>query len=183
MEATMLGKLFLLFTITTSVELFLLIKIGQLMGLGATLALILTTGLLGAWLAKREGIKTLSKLRQQLAQGQLPGDALLDGVCILVAGTFLLTPGILTDAAGFVLLVPPLRAPIKAAIRAAFQRAVREGRANAKVAFVQGHPGGSPDAQAFAAMFDRGSAARPDSVARPPRGPYVSGDIIDVTDA
>lgn len=181
----MLGRLFLLFTITTAVELVLLIRIGAWMGILPTIALIVFTGFLGAWLTQREGLKTLARVREQTSRGEIPGDALLDGLCILLAGAFLVTPGILTDLVGFSLLIPPLRAPIKAAIAKRAEDAIRSGRATGRVTFVEAGPGGFHG-------FDIGtppnrSAERPREHARlitpdAPR-PYRSGDVIDVTES
>lgn len=189
----MLARLFLFFTITTTVELFLLIQLGKWMGLGATMALIIVTGFVGAWLARREGTKTLARVRRELAEGKIPGDALVDGLCILIAGAFLLTPGVLTDAAGFLLLAPFGRAPIKAALRSGFERAVREGRAAGSFRVMHmgmGSPGmGSPPIDVTPGPeAPRRDAEAPRSFATSPlrprnARPFVSGEVIDVTDA
>ncbi|MFT6395383.1 MAG: UPF0716 protein FxsA [Bradymonadia bacterium] len=192
----MLGKLFLTFTITTTVELFLLIEIGKLMGLGPTLGMILFTGFVGAWLAKREGLKTISKLRTELGGGQMPADSLLDGLAILVAGAFLLTPGVLTDLAGFSLLFPPTRALIKSVAVQRFQGMLRAGVASGRVN-VMGFPPSPFGAGTIDAEFttqppsgpsERTSPARePEMVTSGPtaaQGPervYNAGDVIDIT--
>jgi UPF0716 protein FxsA len=115
-------RLLLLFTAVPLVELALLLEIGKLAGLPATLALVLGTGILGAWLAKREGLKTLTRVRAEMAAGRLPADALLDGLLILIAGAVLLTPGLLTDLTGFVLLIPAGRRAIRRRIAARMRR-------------------------------------------------------------
>ena len=71
-----------------------------------TFAVIIITGIIGAYLAKQEGLRTLDKIRKSLSQGHLPGVELVDGLIILVAGAVLLTPGFLTDITGFLLLLP-----------------------------------------------------------------------------
>ena len=115
-------RLLLLFTVVPLVELFLLVKLGTVVGVGPTIALVIFTGILGAWLARQQGLGVLRRLRAELAEGRLPAGALIDGLLILVAGAVLLTPGLLTDALGFVLLVPPSRAVVRRIVAARFAR-------------------------------------------------------------
>jgi UPF0716 protein FxsA len=112
--------LLLLFTLMPLIELTLLIKVGQSIGAANTLALVILTGLLGAWLARREGLRTYIKLQNELRAGQLPGNRLIDALLILVAGALLVTPGIITDVIGFSLLIPPARAAIRAFLKKRF---------------------------------------------------------------
>ena len=105
----MLGRLFLLFTLVPLVELWLLVQIGEVVGLPATLGAVLATGALGASLARREGMRTLHMWQNSLSQGQLPDEGIASGLLILVGGIFLITPGVLTDVIGLSLLIPPLR--------------------------------------------------------------------------
>ncbi len=105
----MLGRLILLFTVVPFVELALLIWIGRRIGPLPTIALVLATGVLGASLARYQGLATWARFRRALAEGRLPGTELVEGLMILVAGAVLLTPGVLTDLAGFLLLTPPVR--------------------------------------------------------------------------
>ena len=79
------------------------------MGWGATIWLILMTGVIGGTLAHRQGFATIQKIQSDMAQGRMPAGALLDGLLILVAGLVLITPGIITDCIGFSLLIPPVR--------------------------------------------------------------------------
>jgi UPF0716 protein FxsA len=117
-------QLLLLFTIIPLVELWLLIDIGGRIGPFFPIALILVTGILGASLARWQGILCLQTVQRQVQAGQLPTDSLLDGLGILVAAALLVTPGVLTDIVGFGLLIPPvrrvLRRLIAARIRAKF---------------------------------------------------------------
>lgn len=99
-------RLLALFTLVPIVELYLLLELGQRMGWLSTLALVLLTGALGAALARSQGLQVLRKVQAETARGALPTEALLDGLMIFVAGAVLLTPGLLTDFAGFFLLVP-----------------------------------------------------------------------------
>ena len=115
-------RLLLLFTIVPLVELFLLVKLGTVVGVGPTVALVIFTGVLGAWLARQQGLGVLRRLSEDLAVGRLPAEALIDGLLILIAGAVLLTPGLLTDALGFLLLVPKSRAVVHKAVVAKFGR-------------------------------------------------------------
>jgi UPF0716 protein FxsA len=105
--------LFLLFTLVPLVELALLFWIAQHTGWAFTLGLVILTGMVGAWLARREGLRCWLEVQRRLAQGELPAEPLLDGLMILVAGAVLITPGVLTDLAGFALLVPPIRRRVR----------------------------------------------------------------------
>ena len=105
----MLLRLFLLFTLIPLGELALLFWIARCTDWLFTLGLVILTGVVGAWLARREGLRCWLKVQEQLARGQLPAEPLLDGLMILVAGALLITPGVVTDLVGFGLLVPPVR--------------------------------------------------------------------------
>jgi UPF0716 protein FxsA len=115
------GWLILLFTVVPVAELILLIRIGGRIGAMQTIWLVLATGIIGAWLARSQGLRTLQKIQQELARGQMPGDSLIDGAMILVAGAVLITPGIMTDCLGFLLLFPPARAALKQRLTKRFQ--------------------------------------------------------------
>lgn len=123
----MLARLALLFVVVPLLELALLIQVGQWVGLPATILLVLSTGVAGAALARREGLRTLSALQGELARGALPGQSLLDGLAVLVGGAFLLTPGILTDAAGFLLLLPPSRRWVQRRVRKRIEKGLKDG--------------------------------------------------------
>lgn len=110
----MIAKLALLFTTVTLLELAIIIPLGQAIGLLPTVAIVLGTAVLGASLAKRQGLTIWQRIQKELSTGQLPKDSLLDGLAVLIAGAFLLTPGVLTDIAGLLLLLPPARVPLKA---------------------------------------------------------------------
>ncbi|MFS0646760.1 FxsA family protein [Siminovitchia sp. 179-K 8D1 HS] len=97
------------FIIVPALEIGLFILTGQAIGSFATVALIILTGILGAVLAKKEGLGIIRKMQEQVRFGQPPGDALLEGFCILIGGLLLLMPGFITDAAGLILLFPPAR--------------------------------------------------------------------------
>ena len=109
----MLLKLFLAFTIIPVVELYLLIKVGTVIGLFNTLALVVLTGFVGAYLARMQGTQTMFRVRSSLQQGIMPTEDLVDAVLIFVAGIVLLTPGFITDLAGLLVLLPATRIHIK----------------------------------------------------------------------
>ena len=117
----MLLPLLLLFTLLPLAELILLIKIGQAIDWPATIGLVVVTGVVGWWLAKREGLRTLRGIQSELAAGRLPGDRMVDALLILLAGAVLITPGIITDLIGFSLLIPPIRAVVRRRLEARFR--------------------------------------------------------------
>lgn len=123
--ATLLFYLLLLFTVVPLTEFVLLSRLSDLVGLPATIGLVLVTGAIGAALARQQGLATLARVQGQMGAGQMPGDALFDGALILVAGAVLITPGMLTDAVGFSLLIPPVRSVIKRLLKRHFAGSVR----------------------------------------------------------
>jgi UPF0716 protein FxsA len=113
-------KLFLAFTLVPFIEIYLLIKIGAQVGAFNTILIVILTGLLGASLARLEGIKTMTKVRESLNRGELPAEEMLDAMLIFVAGVVLLTPGFITDLTGLALLVPKVRYWFKRWLRKKF---------------------------------------------------------------
>lgn len=105
----MLIRLILLLTVVPFVELAILLRLAQAITWRSTLLIVIVTGVVGAWLARREGLRTLRNIQADMAAGRPPTQSLVEGVMILVAGVVLVTPGILTDMVGFALLVPPIR--------------------------------------------------------------------------
>ncbi len=104
------------FILVPLIEIAVFIEIGGVIGLWPTLALILLTAMLGSWQLRAQGLATLNRARSQMEQGVMPARELFDGLCLLVAGALLLTPGFVTDAAGALLFVPPLRDILRRAI-------------------------------------------------------------------
>lgn len=123
-----LGRLALLFVVVPIIELMLLIELGQYIGLLPTLGLVMLTGVTGAWLARAEGMRVFFKFQRELASGRLPGQALLDGISVLIGGAFLLTPGVITDFVGFSLLLPFSRRWIQRRVRASLERQIDSGQ-------------------------------------------------------
>ena len=114
-----------LFTVVPAIELFLLIKLGSVIGAGNTILLIIVTGVTGAQLARFQGFGVLQRIQLDLEKGVMPTEEMINGVLILVGGILLLTPGIITDILGFLLLVPFSRSLIKALVRSRLKDAVR----------------------------------------------------------
>ncbi|MEW6624708.1 MAG: FxsA family protein [Bacillota bacterium] len=120
-------KLLLLFTVVPLIELALLLKVGQLIGITYTIAIIILTGFAGVVLAKQQGFIVLKNLRNSMMMGQMPGDAIFDGVFILAGGLVLLTPGLITDAIGFLFLIPFTREIFKDIFRKMFRYYIETG--------------------------------------------------------
>lgn len=146
-----LARLAFLFVVVPVLELVILVRLGQAVGLLAALVLVLATGLAGAVLARAEGLRVFFQFQGELAAGRMPGQALLDGISVLVGGTLLLTPGILTDVAGLALLFPPTRRWIQQGVRGRLEAGVRSG----SVRFVVLDPSG-----AAGPFGERGTARR-----------------------
>jgi UPF0716 protein FxsA len=105
----MFRSLFILFLLVPLIEIYFLIQVGEEVGAGWTIFLVVATAVIGAGLLRLQGLNTMQRAQQSLAQGQLPALTMLEGVALLISGGLLLTPGFFTDIIGFLLLVPPLR--------------------------------------------------------------------------
>jgi len=120
-------RLALLFIGLPLLELYILIKIGSHLGPFLTIALIIFSGLLGLLLARFEGLRTLHQIRQNLSQGILPAEEMLDSVLIFAGGVLFVVPGVITDCAALVLLIPFTRTIFKRWLRRRFDRMVAKG--------------------------------------------------------
>ena len=129
-ETKMLLKLFLCFTLIPVIELYLLIKVGTIIGGFNTILLVILTGFLGAWLARIEGMNTMMKLKMNLQQGLMPAEELIDAVIIFGAGLVLITPGLITDVFGLLLLWPLTRNKFKQFLRKKFDEMQLQGNIN-----------------------------------------------------
>ena len=118
------GKLFLAFTIIPFVELYILFRLADLTSALTTLTIVILTGIVGAYIAKREGLSIFKKTQEKLSEGSLPKDTLIEGLCVLIGGILLLTPGILTDIFGFSLLFPVTRVIYREFIKKHFKTKV-----------------------------------------------------------
>ena len=122
-----LSWLIALFVFMPVVELALLLKVGSALGVAKTLVLVVGTGVIGAFLARAQGVMILTAIHRELNEGRMPAPRLLDGVMVLVAGTLLITPGLITDTAGFLLLVPSVRGWIRKWLRRKLEQRIRTG--------------------------------------------------------
>ncbi len=105
----MFRLLFLLFLVIPLIEIFFLIQVGQVIGAGWTIFLVVATAVLGAFLLRLQGFQTLQRAQASMSRGEIPAIEMMEGLCLLVSGALLLTPGFVTDSIGFALLIPPLR--------------------------------------------------------------------------
>ncbi|KJE33587.1 exclusion suppressor FxsA [Thalassospira sp. HJ] len=161
------------------IEIAVFIQAGELIGLWPTIGVVVLTAIIGTSLMRAQGLQTLAKAQSQMDQGEMPIGALFDGICILVAGVLLLTPGFVTDTFGFLLLVPPLRQLVGAKV---IMKLVQSG--NIRTNFGGGgfgatysggtqggghRPGGAGGAAGRTGSRPRGS------------GPIIDGDFEDVS--
>ncbi|WP_408955004.1 FxsA family protein [Natroniella sp. ANB-PHB2] len=123
-------KLILLFTLVPLAELFFLIKVGEYVGVGWTILLVASTGIVGVSLAKLQGLAIIGKTKFTLAQAKMPKDELIDGLLVLIGAAMLLTPGLLTDLAGFSLIIPFTRARIRSIVKDKFKGKIITGSFN-----------------------------------------------------
>ena len=162
----MLGRLLVLFLVVPVAETLLLVTVGERLGFGPTLGLVVLSALLGSVLARREGVAAWRRVQERLARGGMPGPELVDGLIVLVSATLLVTPGFLTDAAGLLGLFPPTRALARRRLVRAFERRVASGAIRVSTPF--GGPSGGP----FAGPFGRPPG-------RPPEPPVEDAEVID----
>ena len=141
------------------IEIGVFIEVGGLIGLWPTLGLIILTAVLGTWQLRAQGLATLARARDQMEKGAMPARELFDGVCLLIAGGLLLTPGFVTDSLGGLLFVPPFRDLLRRWIG----KRLAEG-AEVRFHSTGGHPGGGRP----------GGTGGGDGV--------IDGDFRDVTD-
>jgi UPF0716 protein FxsA len=129
-----------LFIVVPIVELYVIVQIGQAIGLVPTLVLLLADAILGSLLLRQQGRGAWRRFNEALEERRFPGREVADGLMIAVGGTLLLTPGFLTDIVGLILLIPPSRAFVRRLMRAYVgrrflvvgvgERAMRSGRAD-----------------------------------------------------
>jgi UPF0716 protein FxsA len=110
--------LVLVFVVVPLAELYVLIQVGQEIGALSTIGLLVAVSIVGAWLAKRQGVGVWRRIKAQIDAGQVPAAHLVDAVLVLVAGVLLLTPGFITDVLGILLLLPPTRALVRRMLHA-----------------------------------------------------------------
>ena len=138
----MFKYLLLAFTVVPFIELYLLLAIGREVGFWPTVGGVLLTGLIGAWLAKKEGLRVLRRWQESLAQGRMPEEGLVGGVLVLVGGVLLVSPGVLTDFVGLFLLFPPTRRVIAGLVRRRLERRMAAGTLRVTTFQSDSFPGG-----------------------------------------
>ena len=120
-------KLLLAFTLFPILELFILIQIGAVLGPLTAIILVVGTGFAGASLAKIQGFQTIQRIRDNMQQGIMPGDEVFDAFLILVAGILLITPGLISDISGILLLIPKTRNRAKSFLKREIKSRVNNG--------------------------------------------------------
>lgn len=119
--------LVLLFTVIPAIEIFLLFQIGAMIGGINTLLVVISTGIIGASLAKSQGIQILSKIQENTSRGELPADQIIQGLMVFAGGLLLLTPGFATDFFGLSLVMPGTRHLLMIWVKKAIQKAMASG--------------------------------------------------------
>lgn len=150
-----------LFICVPIAEIAVFIQVGEAIGLVPTLLTVILTAIIGTYLLQRQGLSAFQRTQTALAEGRVPVDSAVDGMCLLVAGAFLLTPGIITDAVGFLLFVPPLR---RALASMAFRRFTKNMKIHVNV-----------DGQAGTGPTSGPSGPTPDG-----NGPIIDGEYEHV---
>jgi UPF0716 protein FxsA len=134
----MFFRLLAAFIVIPLAELYLLLQVAQATSVGATILLVIGTGILGSWLARREGAMAWFRFQEALSQGRAPSKEIQDGLMIVFAAALLLTPGLITDVLGFALLIPPSRALIRRFVLSRFVRGFQVNVGGASPASVFG---------------------------------------------
>ncbi len=125
-----LGLLVAALIVIPTVEIAVLIAVGQQIGVAATIALMLATSALGALLLRREGTRAMQRFTETFSTGRPPGRDVTDGLLVLAGGIFMLVPGFASDVIGLVLLAPPTRALVRPLVIRAVTRRISGAVAN-----------------------------------------------------
>ncbi|MCM3079449.1 membrane protein FxsA [Brevibacillus invocatus] len=120
--------LIVLFIVVPAIEIWGLIAVGKVIGGWSTVALVILTGIVGAWLAKQQGLQVFRLVQLQLSRGQMPTETLMDGVLVLIGGIMLLAPGFFSDVFGLILLIPYTRMIIRHLLKLWLWRLISSGR-------------------------------------------------------
>jgi UPF0716 protein FxsA len=129
-------RLLILFILIPIIEIAILVKIGTLIGFWPTMLIVIATGILGATLARIQGFLVLNRIRTELRMGRIPAEGLIDGLLILVGGILLLTPGLLTDLIGFLMLIQWSRKLFKKWLGKKFRQWVQSQ--NTRITYIHG---------------------------------------------
>ncbi|CAN0382635.1 unnamed protein product [Discosporangium mesarthrocarpum] len=150
------------------IEIGLFIEIGGWIGLWPTLGIVIVTAFAGTTLLRLQGLAVLRRAQESTARNELPVQEVFDGLCLLIAGVLLLTPGFFTDAVGFLLFVPPFR---RFAAVSVGRWLVRNGKITVATGGFGGQPGSGPSSGSGAGSGRRGPM---------PGGPVIDGDFEEV---
>ncbi|MBB3044782.1 FxsA family protein [Nocardioides soli] len=159
------GVLFVAFVLVPLVEIYVLVQVGQVIGAGWTILLLVLDALLGTWLIKHEGGRAWRALREAIDGGRMPATEIADGALILLGGTLLLAPGFVTDAFGILLILPFTRPLFRRLLAAAVARRLTIGSIDVR-------PPSGPQGGA-------GGPGRQGPGPGPGSGPVVRGEVID----
>lgn len=118
-------KLLILFIVIPIIEIAILVKISTVLGFWPTMLIVIATGILGATLARIQGFLVLTRIRSEVQMGRMPAEELIDGLLILIGGILLLTPGLLTDLIGFLMLIQRSRKLVRKWLGKRFRRWVQ----------------------------------------------------------
>jgi UPF0716 protein FxsA len=121
------GILLALFVGVPLLDTITLVIVGRALGFWPTVAIVILSGVIGAQLARRQGLSVWRSLQADLAAGRMPAQGLMDCVLILIAGGMMIAPGFLTDVAALLLLLPPVRSPIKRWARCRLEKMLQQG--------------------------------------------------------
>jgi UPF0716 protein FxsA len=146
--------LFTVFIILPIIEIYVIVQVGQQIGVGWTIGLLVLSGFVGTWLIKHEGARTWRALREALDSGRMPATEIADGALILVGGTLMVAPGFITDILGILLIFPLTRPVFRGLLAAAVSRRLLSGTIQ-----VRRSPGPGPTS-----------------------GPVVRGEVVDDED-
>lgn len=150
------------------IEIAVFIQAGELIGLWPTIGIVILTAIIGTSLMRAQGLQTLARAQAEIDRGEMPIASMFDGICILVAGVLLLTPGFVTDTMGFLLLIPPLRRAVGAGIIA---KMMKSGKMRMSFGTSRDFGGGP---------FD-GTGPRGTGGGQNGRGPVIDGDFEDLS--
>ncbi|MEK4968986.1 FxsA family protein [Cytobacillus sp. FSL R7-0696] len=110
-----------------AIEIVVLLLAGKALGVAVTFLLIILTGVFGVYIAKRQGMEVMKKVQMETRRGEMPGDSMLDGLCIFIAGVFLVLPGFISDFIGVLLLIPFIRNKLKIILYHFLRRRINQG--------------------------------------------------------
>ena len=168
--------LFILFIVMPFVEIALLIQLGDMLGFWRTIGIVVVTAIIGAYVLQAQGMATMQRVSQSMKSGEPPIKPVVDGFFLAISGAFLLTPGVVTDAIGLLLLVPPVRHAIA---RWGFGRIVKSGKFSVHTFGTEGGPPDPSGAASSRTNPSPGTSSRPQPT-KGGGGPVIDGEFEEV---